>query len=737
MRKTIHLVEGWKFGLTNPPVDTAMPELQEGMETVCIPHVWNLDKPSRYGCGIYQYSFNSNELLGEKVFVEFGAVANVCKVWLNGIYLGEHRGGYSCFRFELTEALCQGENILTVTADNKKYEDSCPVGGDFNNYGGIYRDASLIYTGKNHFDLLYFGSSGLEIETHADGSLCAKAHVIGTGKIIYTLWDGDQVAAQADATWESPEVQMKIENPHLWNGKKDPYLYRISAELYVDAVCVDQVSLNCGFRKCEINSDNGFLLNDQHVKLNGVAKHQDCEGVGNGPSNEQLDTDMQLILEVGANAVRLSHYQHPQYFYDLCDQNGLLVWAEIPMLGMPDGNTAVVENAKQQMRELIIQNKHRPSIFCWGIQNETSMYGESLELYHKTEDLNTFTKSLDSSRYTTSANLFSVKFQSQLNFIPDITAYNAYFGWYHHEMDEYDPFLEQFHAENPQIPLGISEYGVDGNPALHSATPKRKDYSEEFQALFHETVYPKMRKRDFVWGTFVWNMFDFGSVLRNEGGTQGKNCKGLVTFDRKLKKDVFYYYKACWSEVPFIHVGGRRFVNRCGETTTVKVYSNQKYMQLYVNGNMVAELQQDGPVFTFENVPLTLGENTIRAVSGAYVDEIQITGVTEPEKSYIYVDPNPEYNVKNWFAAEQSEEDLFPEDRYSVMTSMRELMADPNVTALLEKETPELYEECVAAKKAPIGLLFLFNRKRNEYSEDYVKEMNKKLRNIKKPKTNN
>lgn len=734
MRKTIHIEEGWKFGLIASVVGAEIPEMPESMENVAIPHVWNLDKPSRYGCGIYQYCFPSSELVGEKVFVEFGAVGNVCKAWLNGIYLGEHRGGYSCFRFELTEALCQGENILTVTADNKKYEDSCPIGGDFNNYGGIYRDVSLICTGKNHFDLLYFGSSGLEIETNSDGSIYAKAHVIGEGKIVYTLWDGDKAAAKADAIPESPEVWMKVENPHLWNGKKDPYLYRIVAELYVDEICVDQVTLHCGFRKCEINAKQGFFLNDRYMKLNGVAKHQDCDGVGNGPSNEQLDLDMQLILEVGANAVRLSHYQHPQYFYDLCDKKGLLVWAEIPMLGMPDGNFAVVKNAKQQMKELVLQNKHRPSIFCWGIQNEISMYGESLELYHKTEDLNAFTKNLDSSRYTTSANLFSVKFQSQLNFIPDITAYNAYFGWYHHEMEEYDPFLEQFHAENPQIPLGISEYGVDGNPVFHAETPKRKDYSEEFQALFHETVYPKMRRRTFVWGTFVWNMFDFGSFLRNEGGTRGKNCKGLVTFDRKLKKDAFYYYKACWSEEPFVYVGGRRFVNRFGAATTVKVYSNQENIQLYVNGTMVAQLHQNGPVFTFENVPLRLGKNTIRAVSGTYSDEIQVVGVTEPDQSYVYIDPNPEYNVKNWFTAEQSEEDLFPADCYSVMTSMRELMENPNVTAMLEKEVPELYEECIAAQKAPIGLLFIFNKKRDEYSEDFVKEINKKLRNIKKPK---
>lgn len=733
MRDIILLKDGWRFGITAAVEGESMPVLPETMETVSIPHVWNKDDPAKTGYCVYQYSFRGEDISGEKVFVEFGAVGEICKVWLNGQYIGTHRGGYSCFRFELTDALCKGENILTVFADNKKYEDSNPFGGDFNRYGGIYRDVTLISTGINHFDLLYSGSSGLEVETHADGTVHARARVVGEGKIVYSLLDGDQTVAQAEASPEAPDVQMQVANPRLWNGRKDPYLYTIRAELYVNDICQDQVSLNCGFRDCKITPDGGFFLNGKHIKINGVAKHQDRDQMGNGPTSAQLDEDMELIMEVGANAVRLSHYQHPQYFYDLCDKKGLLVWAEIPMLGMPDGNKAVVENAKQQMTELILQSKHHPSIFCWGIQNEISMYGESLELYSKTEELNTHTKSLDTSRYTTSANLFSVKFSSQLNFIPDIIGYNVYFGWYHHEMSDYDPFLDQFHAENPQIPLGISEYGVDGNPALHSATPKRKDYSEDFQALFHETVYPKICNRDFIWGSFVWNMFDFGSALRNEGGTKGKNCKGLVTFDRKLKKDAFYYYKACWSEEAFVHIGGRRFAKRCGEETTVKVYSNQKEVQLYLNGELFRTLAQDGPVFTFEAVPMQLGENTLRAVSGTCEDEIVLTGVTEPEKSYVYVDPNPEYNVRNWFTPEQSEDDLFPPDRYSIMVSMKELMADPNVTALLEKEAPEIYEECVSAKLAPIPLLRIINSRRTEFSEDYAKELNKKLRTIKKP----
>lgn len=728
MRTTKELTAGWQFGMTVCEVGNALPVLPESMEDVTIPHVWNAAAPAKTGKAIYQHRFQRTEV-GEAVFVEFGAVANVCKVWLNGTFIGEHRGGYSCFRFELTQALCDGENTLTVLADNKKYEDSNPFGGDFNAYGGIYRDVHLISVGQNHFDLLCSGSIGLDVETRVDGTVLASAAVVGEGTVVYTLMEGSKIAAQA----EGSHVKMQAENPHLWNGKADPFLYTLRADLMVNGVCEDSVSLNCGFRECRIDPNNGFYLNGKYIKLNGVAKHQDWDGAGNGPSKAQLDEDMKLILEVGANAIRLSHYQHPQYFYDLCDKYGLLVWAEIPMLGMPDGNHVVVENAKQQMRELIAQSKHHPSIFAWGVWNEITMYGESLELYDKAEEINAFTKSLDASRYTTAANLFSVKFSSQLNVIPDILGYNVYFGWYHHEMSDYDPFLEQFHQENPQMPLGISEYGVDGNPALHSATPQRKDYSEEFQALFHETVYPKLRDRRFIWGSFVWNMFDFGSALRNEGGSVGKNCKGLVTFDRKLRKDAFYYYKANWSEEPFVHIGGRRFAKRCAEDTTVKVYSNQNHVRLFVNGKLFKELLAADPVFTFEHVPMQFGENVIRAEAADQAEEIVLTRVAEPEKSYVYVDPNPEYNVRNWFTAEESEEDLFSPDRYSIMVSVKELMADSNVTALLEKEAPEIYEDCVGAKLAPIPLLRIINSRRTEFSEDYAKELNKKLRTVKKP----
>ena len=732
MRNTVLLTDGWRFCEAKASEGAKRPDALGEAVQVCVPHVWNKENPGKAGCRMYQRTLTAAETSGKCIFVEFGAVAGVCKVWLNDHYIGEHRGGYSRFRFALTDALTDGENVLTVTADNTKYEDICPLGGDFNNYGGIYRPVSLISTGENHFDLLCHGSEGVEVETYPNGRVLVRGHVTGRGQVVYTLSDDGGVAAQAVVDSTDPQAELQVDTPHLWNGREDPHLYTLQAELIVDGVSADRISLSCGFRDIRVDPEQGLFLNGRHLKLNGVAKHQDWSGMGNAPTEEQLDLDMSLILEVGANAVRLSHYQHPQYFYDLCDKYGILAWAEIPMLGMPDGNRAVVENAKNQMTELIFQSRHHPSIFCWGIQNEIAMLGESLEMYGKTQEINDHTKALDPTRPTTAANLFSVPFNSQLNFIPDILGYNVYFGWYHHEMEDYDPFLDNFHAQNPQIPLCVSEYGVDGAVNLHSATPKRKDYSEEFQALFHETVYPKLRDRKFIWGSFVWNMFDFGSFGRNEGGCQGQNRKGLVTFDRQTKKDAFYYYKASWSKEPFLHIGGRRFARRCGEETTVKVYSNLESVTLYADGVEAGTCSGCSPVFTFAHVPLHLGDNALRAVGDGCTDEVVLTGVSEPEPSYIYVDPNPEYNVKNWFTQGETADNLFSPDCWSVLDPMRDLLADERVVELLAKEVPVLAEEFEVAKSAPVSLLRIFNILRSEFPEDLVKEVNRKLGTIHK-----
>lgn len=736
MRKIISLNGKWQYGecVLSGEDKAKVASWQE----VTVPHVWNLENasqmaPRMYQCVLPKLSIDTKQ----SVYLEFGAVGGVCRVWLNDTFIGEHRGGYSRFRFAITEALLSEENTLSVLADNTRYPDLIPLGGDFNNYGGIYRDVKLIVTESSHFDLLYYGTVGLTVEAEASGKLKLSSRITNSAENLEVEYliaqdsDSDKVVANKRVSTTDSETEIIIENPILWDGLSKPAMYRCTARLFRKTECIDEVSLQFGFRSISMTPEQGLMFNEKPVLICGVAKHQDFEGAGSATTVQQLDTDMALIREIGANSVRLSHYQHPDYFYDLCDREGLLVWAEIPMLEMPDGNDAVMENAKQQLTELILQCAHHPSIYCWGIQNEIAIFGESLEMYKKTAELNALAKSLDPTRLTASANLYVVNNRSQLNYITDFVGYNVYFGWYYDEMEGYDTFFDNFHTDNPQIPLGLSEYGVDSSVTLHSDAPKRKDYSEEFQALFHEIVYPKVRERKWLWGSYVWNMFDFGSAIREEGGTKGKNCKGLVTFDRKIKKDAFYYYKAWWSSEPFVYLGSRRFVNRHTEKITVTIYSNQPTVELYVNDQFYGAVSSD-KVFRFSDVPLQAGKNFLRVQAGKCTDECTFNRVENPDPSYVFVDPNPEINVKNWFTLETSEEDLFPKDRFSIMDTMGDLMASPEAWKILEKAVPRITGHPRATSMPGMTLFRIINRTSGAYEEAFIKELNRKLNTVKK-----
>lgn len=723
----------WRFArLDNPSAPLPGPS-DPAWQPVQLPHVWNKDDASQAGCCVYTASFEMELQPDRQHFLEFQAVAGVCRVVLNGVLLGEHRGGYAAFRFQLDQALTQGANLLTVYADNTRYPDINPLTGDFDNYGGIYRDVQLIETADTHFDLLYHGTCGVMLDASADGTLTMTPHIVGGEDVEarYTILDGGQTVAQLETAAVSGQPQqLKVEHPHLWDGLTDPHCYTLRAQLLRDGALCDRVEVTFGFRSVAISAKEGFSLNGQHLHLNGVAKHQDHQGAGNAPTREQLDEDMAIIRDLGANAVRLSHYQHPQYFYDLCDQEGLVVWAEIPMLAMPDGNDGVFENAKSQLTELILQNRHHPSICFWGIQNEIAMMGESLEMYDKVEQLNALAKQLDPSRLTTAANLYCVKNNSQLNFIPDCIGYNLYYGWYYGEMTDYAGFIRQFHADNPGVALGFSEYGVDCNLAYHSEHPKRKDYTEEYQALYHETVYPQLTADSGVWSTFVWNLFDFGSSIRDEGGTKGQNCKGLVTWDRQTKKDAFYYYKAQWSKDPFVHIAGRRFAKRSGAATEVKVYSNCPVVQLTVNGKAYPA-QEGQAVFRFQ-VLLDADTLDIQARAGSCTDQITLTRVDQPEPSYIYIDPNPEIDVKNWFTLQQGQEDLFPEGRFSIMDPIGDILDDPRAYALLEEALPAIAHDERSRKYRSMGLIRTINRMPHKPDEDFLKDLNRRLAQIEK-----
>lgn len=725
MRKVYSLNQDWLF---------------DSVE-INLPHSWNAAGNVERGLHIYEKTLIVHKRhRREQLFLEFLGANSVCRVFLNNTLIGEHRGGYSTFRFNITAFYdWNTQNRLTVEVDNSPTQDVSPLNGDFTIYGGLYRSVNLICVPESHFDLMFYGSEGIIIQSEVDekdvGTVRIKSHVVnGLGlEIRYAVKDENSkeiCISTVSALHSTHEVS--VDNCNRWGGKVRPYLYTLAAELRSGDEILDEVMLSFGFRNCEMHSEKGFLLNGQPLRINGVAKHQDFDEIGNAITKEHLDLDFELMSEIGANALRLSHYQHNRETYDYCDEYGLITWAEIPMMALPD-KEAVLLNAKQQLCELVYQNCHHPSICFWGIQNEIAMGGESLAMYAAVNELNDLIHTIHPNCISASANMYYVKNDSSLNFITDLLGYNLYYGWYYGETEDLEGWIEQFHKENPNVALGLSEYGADCNLNFHSTKPKVKDYSEEFQSLYHEKTYAIIESKPYLWGSFVWNMFDFGSFVRDEGGTKGKNTKGLITFDRKTKKDAFFFYKAKWSNLPFIHICEKRFINRIEDRMTLKVYSNLDSVTLFVEGVMF-EIKTGKTVFAFENVPLKLGENRMMVIGSdgqtEFVDEHVFIRRVNKDDSYEYIDPNPGLKVENWFTQQKGELDFFPEGYYSIKDRICELMECEEAWSVISKKAPKIVERSTPG--SPVTLLWVFNKMRALFSEELIMKINSELIKIKK-----
>ena len=722
---------GWQFAklpdqTIEEPVNSAA-----AYQTVDIPHTWYENGNAYKGVVVYRKVLNLSCESMQRIFLNFQAADRWCKVYVNGCYVGEHKGGYSAFTFEITEYCSKnGENELLIFLDNRSGDEISPLVGDFTVFGGLYRDVDLIVTGLCCFDRTYYGTSGVIVRPSlidGEGRVGVDVHLLGADEKASVLWqvyspDGKLVAEQTSIGVEP--VELEIHDPVFWNGKLSPMLYRLRALLRYDSEIVDEVDIPFGFRTVSVDSENGFFLNGSHVRIHGVAKHQDFGGVFNAADSAHRMQDMDDILDIGANGVRLSHYQHHSQMYDLCDQNGLIVWAEIPMLRL-DTNPKVFDNACSQMTELILQNTHHPCICFWGLQNEIAMFGESEYMYEKIGELNRLVKSLDNTRITACANMNAVKNDSTMNRLTDAVGYNIYFGWYYGDMEDNRHFVENFHQDNPSIPLGITEYGVDCNLAYHSDTPKVKDYSEDYQALYHETVYPIFLSKKYLWGTFIWNLYDFSSEIRDEGGVKYVNSKGLISYDRKIRKDAFYYYKAQWSQEPFVKIAQERYVNRMMPVASFKVYSNQEKATLVVNGAEYISQSLNG-VFRFDNIPIQKGENVVRASIGSHADEVIFCGVEEPDASYTFVDSNPGINVKNWFTDIVEEEKLFPKGRLSIRDGSDTLLQNDEAMAILEEFSPKLASQ-MRERGGSMPLERILRYMKDEFPDERCKELNARL----------
>ena len=608
------------------------------LQQVDIPHTWNAvdgqDGGNDYwrGTCVYEKHFSAPDFdpKTQCVYLEFAGVNASAKVTLNGTQIMTHDGGYSTFRGEIT-AFLQPENTLTVEVDNSVNDRVYPQKADFTFYGGIYRDVKLIVLNQCHFDMDYFGGPGIAVTPEvcgADSKVRVRTWQNGkSATVTVHLLDAE---GNTVATGEGSDLSLTIANVHLWDGLDDPYLYRCNAVLSVDGQAVDTVSCHFGVRSYAFDPQKGFFLNGRSYPLHGVSRHQDRKGLGNALNKTHHDEDMELIRQIGANTIRLAHYQHDQYFYDLCDKYGMIVWAEIPYIS--EHMKAGRENTLSQMQELIVQNYNHPSIVTWGISNEITISTRATkDMLDNHRQLNELVHRLDPTRPTSLACYAVCGPFNKVAHLTDLVSWNLYLGWYVPGLFLNDLWIDFFHWKYPRRCLGFSEYGCEGMPNLHSSRPRRGDHTEEYQAIYHEYMLECFKKRPFMWANHVWNMFDFAADARDQGGEPGMNHKGLVTFDRQTKKDSFYLYKAYWNKEPMVHIAGKRYRYRPEKITTVKVYTNCEAVTLYADGKKVGTGSGKN-VLTFK-VPL--GENTkLEAVSGDVRDEAVLSYTPKPLAEY-------------------------------------------------------------------------------------------------------
>lgn len=604
-----------------------------------LPHTWNAvdgqDGGNDYwrGTCCYEKKFKKPEFDAEKelVYLQFHGVNASARVILNGKEVCTHDGGYSTFRGDVT-GLLEAENEMLVYVDNSVNTKVYPQKADFTFYGGIYREVELLTVSKAHFDLDYFGGTGMKVTPEVEGKdakiLVETWNNTENGEVKVTLFDAERnIVAEGNGE----KTTLHVTDVHLWNGVNDPYLYSVHAQLWVDGELADEIETSCGVRYFHFDPDRGFFLNGKPYNLHGVSRHQDFKGIGNAITKEHHDRDMELIREVGANTIRLAHYQHDQYFYDLCDRYGMIVWAEIPYISehLADGN----ENTISQMKELIVQNYNHPCIVTWGLSNEITISGrrykkQMLKNHHVLQKM---VKEMDPTRVTTLACYAVCPHWHPVAHISDIVGWNLYLGWYVPGFFLNDLWIGLWRLLYPKRCLGFSEYGAEGMPDLHSAKPRRGDNTEEYQNKYHEYMLECFKRHPYMWGNYVWNMFDFAADARNQGGDPGMNHKGLVTFDRKLKKDCFYLYKAYWTEDPFVYLAGRRYEYRTEAVTEITVYSTCGEVSLYNNGKLV-ETKKGNRVFKFK---MTMeDENHLEVKAGNCTDAAVIYKTDKPLPEY-------------------------------------------------------------------------------------------------------
>lgn len=667
-------------------------------EKVTLPHTWNAidgqDGGSDYFRGECTYTRSLPALTlkeDEEAYLCFYGVSQTAEVFISGELVTRHEGGYSRFYADVTRFFRMGGSMeLTVRVSNAVSDRVYPQAADFTFFGGIYRSVGLLILDRAHFDFTAMGG-GVKITPKENGGAWSTELVPCVTHaenllISWRIFDGQTPVASAQAP-ASQTVNIAIPDPVLWQGVDDPHLYTLEADLLSpEGKILDTFSARFGLRTFSIDPERGFFLNGKSYPLRGVSRHQDRENMGYAITRREHEEDIALIRELGANSVRLAHYQHDDYFYSLCDEAGLIVWAEVPYITMElsEGH----ENILSQFRELITQNYNHTCIVCWGLSNEITLKGVTDGIIQTHAALKAIKEELDPYRPSTMAHISMLSPDSPFVETADVCAWNLYFGWYEGNVSQYKPWLDAFHAAHPRLPVGLSEYGADALVAYQSPKPAVGDYSESYQEYYHEKLLEQIEKMPYLWCTYVWNMFDFAADAREEAGDPGKNHKGLVTYDRKIKKDAFYVYKARWSREPFVHLAGSRYVYRHEATTSIRVYTNLPKVALYVDQKLFAE-QEGRYLFSFE-VPIS-GRHSIEARAEGCSDTIAIEHVEKPYEGYRC---KVKQGAVNWL-------DGCSEEGFVVTDRVGDILAVPEGRAFIEQLLSYVIEKR-RAKGAPV-----------------------------------
>jgi beta-galactosidase len=613
-------------------------------ECVSLPHTWNnFDGQDgggdyRRGTGWYRTKFQlPGKLEDRRVLVEFDAACKVADVFVNGKYVGTHTGAFARFRFDITDVLHGGgENLLAVRINNSPGQ-IVPRSGDFTQFGGLYRPARLLLTAPVHIATLDHASPGVYLTQRkistAEALVDARIKLANETKNLFsgtlrvrvcdaggsTVSTGFKAIRLAAGENSESTLPLTISKPRLWNGVADPYQYSVVIEIVFGSQTIDSVEQPLGLRSFEVSADKGFLLNGNHVAIHGVSRHQDRPDKGWAIADAEQAEDFRLIQEIGANAIRLAHYQHDQYFYKLCDAGGMVVWAESGFVNEPPEEPAARENAKEQLRELIRQNYNHPSIFFWSIGNETSGKTNN-PTAQSAQRLLTELAAVAHAEDTTRLSVYASHHEGddRRNFLTDVIAFNKYLGWYNGTYANLGMFLDKFHVSNPSVPVGISEYGAgasiyqhEENPPVRHRQAKGSWHPEEWQTAFHEENWLQIKSRPWLWGTFIWNMFDFSNDNRAEGDELGRNDKGLVTYDRQTRKDAFYWYQANWTTNPMVHIVSKRFWERYQRDISAKIYSNCQEVELKFNGVSLGKISSADCRFVWPDIQLRPGPNRV------------------------------------------------------------------------------------------------------------------------------